>query len=265
MSRKVICWIFGVATMLFLIGPLVAIIPLAFTSNVFLTYPIQAFSLRWFSSLMASDTWHRSIINSLLIGISSTCAATLLGTMAALGLRGKRLPFALTIKTVFLLPMVVPAVVLGVGMQIVFGRIGVASTFTGVIAAHTVLALPFVLLNVSGALAAIPSSLERAASSLGAKPVNVFFRVVLPLAMPGIASGAAFAFATSLDEVVITLFVAGPNQWTLALQMFSGLRENITPEVTAAASLLISGTLCLIAVSALFKRKNSNKIRVKTA
>ncbi|WP_175759899.1 ABC transporter permease [Burkholderia anthina] len=265
MLRKIISAVVAIVVMVFLIGPILAILPLAFTSNIFLTYPIHAFSFRWFETLLNSDTWHRSIVNSLLIGASSTFLATVLGTMAALGLRGKRLPFAGAVKTAFLLPMVVPAVVLGVGTQIVFGRMGIASTYTGVIAAHTVLALPFVLVNVLGSLLAIHPSLERAASSLGARPLSIFFRVVLPLAMPGIVSGAVFAFATSLDEVVITLFVAGPNQWTLALQMFSSLRENVTPAVTAAAFILILGTMTLIGATALVKMRMQRGAQMKSA
>ncbi|AXL53973.1 polyamine ABC transporter permease (plasmid) [Paraburkholderia caffeinilytica] len=265
MLRKIVSVIVAVVIMVFLIGPIVAILPLAFTSNIFLTYPIHAFSFRWFETLMSSDTWHRSIVNSLIIGSCSTLLATVLGTMAALGLRGKRLPFAGAVKTAFLLPMVVPAVVLGVGTQIVFGRMGIASTYIGVIAAHTVLALPFVLVNVLGSLSAINPALERAASSLGAKPLSIFVRVVMPLAMPGIVSGAVFAFATSLDEVVITLFVAGPNQWTLALQMFSSLRENVTPAVTAAAFVLILGTMTLIGVTALVKARLQRGAALKGA
>jgi putative spermidine/putrescine transport system permease protein len=246
---------FAIAIMVFLIGPILTILPLAFTSNTFLTYPIHAFSLRWFDALLESDAWARSIVNSLTVGAGSTLLATVLGTLAALGLRGKHLPFAGMAKTLFLLPMVVPAVVLGVGMQIVFGRMGIASTYLGVMVAHTVLALPFVLVNVLGSLSAIDRSMERAASSLGAGRFKTFWYVLLPLAMPGIASGAVFAFATSLDEVVVTLFIAGPNQWTLALQMFQSLRENVTPIITAAASVLIAGTLLLIGGSALVKMR----------
>lgn len=253
--KKVITTTYAIAVMLFLIGPMLAILPLAFTSNTFLTYPIHAFSLRWFTSLLDSDAWMHSIINSLTVGAGSTLLATVLGTLAALGLRGKQLPFAGLAKTVFLLPMVVPAVVLGVGMQIVFGRMGIASTYLGVVVAHTVLALPFVLVNVMASLAAIDRSMERAASSLGAGRFKTFLYVLLPLAMPGIASGAVFAFATSLDEVVVTLFVAGPNQWTLALQMFQSLRENVTPIITAAAFLLIVGTLLLIGAMTFVKSR----------
>ncbi|MCY0389531.1 ABC transporter permease [Robbsia sp. Bb-Pol-6] len=254
--KKVCTTAYAMVVMLFLIGPLLAILPLAFTSNTFLTYPIHAFSLRWFQSLFDSDAWARSIVNSLAVGAGATLLATVLGTLAALGLRGKRLPLAGLAKTMFLLPMVVPAVVLGVGMQIVFGRMGIASTYTGVVVAHTVLALPFVLVNVLGALATIDRSMERAAGSLGAGRVETFRYVLLPLAMPGIASGAVFAFATSLDEVVVTLFVAGPNQWTLALQMFSSLRENVTPIITAAAFLLIVGTLLLIGAMSVVKARS---------
>jgi putative spermidine/putrescine transport system permease protein len=141
--------------------------------------------------------------------------------------------------------MVVPAVVLGVGMQMLFVTLGLASTYPGVIVAHSVLCIPFVIVSVSASLQGIDRAVEKAASSLGAPPVTVFRRVTFPLALPGIISGAVFAFATSLDEVVITLFVAGPNQRTLARQMFSSIRENISPTVVAAALLLIIGTLCL--------------------
>ncbi|MBV4542797.1 ABC transporter permease [Pseudomonas vlassakiae] len=258
--KKVVFFLVALATIIFLIGPLLAILPLAFTSNVFLTYPIGELSLRWFDVVFNNDVWHRSMVNSLIMGVGSTFLATVLGTLAALGLRNKNVPCVSLLKTVFLLPMVVPAVVLGVGMQIVFAKLGLASSYTGVIIAHTVLALPFVLISVLDSLAGIHSSLERAAASLGAKPFATFRHVVLPLAAPGIGTGAVFAFATSLDEVVITLFLAGPNQTTMALKMFSSLRENVTPAVTAVAFILILITLVLIGAAALMKRRSNHEV-----
>lgn len=237
--------LFGVAVVAFLLMPIVAILPLAFTSSVFLTYPIEDYSLRWFTELATADAWRLSIVNSLIIGLGATLLSTLLGTLAALGMRSEALPLGSLLRTVFLLPMVVPAVVLGVGMQMLFVTFGLASTYLGVIVAHSVLCIPFVVVSVSGSLQGIDRAVEKAASSLGAPPVTVFRRVTFPLALPGIISGAVFAFATSLDEVVITLFVAGPNQRTLARQMFSSIRENISPTVVSAALLLIIGTLCL--------------------
>ena len=236
---------FGVAIVAFLVMPIAAILPLAFTSSIFLTYPIADYSVRWFTELATADSWRLSIMNSLIIGLGATLLSTFLGTLAALGMRSETLPMANLLRTVFLLPMVVPAVVLGVGMQMLFVTLGLASTYLGVIVAHTVLCIPFVIVSVSASLQGINRAVEKAASSLGAPPVTVFRRVTFPLALPGIISGAVFAFATSLDEVVLTLFVAGPNQRTLARQMFSSIRENISPTVVAAALLLIVGTFCL--------------------
>ncbi|MBP0580093.1 ABC transporter permease [Labrys sp. LIt4] len=236
---------FGALVVAFLVIPLAAILPLAFTDSVFLTYPMTGPSTRWFDTLATSEAWQRSIVNSMIVGTGATVLSTVVGTLAALGLRRNLVPFSGVLRSIFLLPMVVPAVVLGVGMQILYARLGLASSYAGVIIAHAVLCVPFVLVNVSGSLASIDPALERAAASLGASPGTVFRAVTFPLALPGILTGAAFAFATSLDEVVITLFVAGPNQTTLARQMFSSLRENISPAIAAAAFLIILITLIL--------------------
>lgn len=242
--------IFGIAAAAFLILPIVAILPLAFTSSIFLNYPIPGVSLRWFEELGRTVQWRNSIVNSLIIGSGATVLSVVLGTLAALGLRGRALPFPNVLRTIFLLPMVVPAVVLGVGLQISLAQIGLASSYPGVIVSHAVLCVPFVIISVSTALQGIDPRVERAAASLGASPTRVFRRVTMPLAMPGIVTGAVFAFATSLDEVVLTLFVAGPNQRTLARQMFSSIRENISPAIAAAALLLIVGTLLLALLAA---------------
>lgn len=257
MAGRLLSVVFTLLVVVFLIGPVITILPLAFTSTTFLTYPIPEFSWRWFEDLVASEAWRRSIVNSLIVGSSATLLSTVLGTMAALGLRGGALPFNNGLRTFFLLPMVVPAVVLGVGAQILYGRWGLADTYLGVIVAHTVLCLPFVIVNVTAALGNINPSVERAAGSLGAGPLRAFRYVTLPLALPGIVSGAVFAFATSLDEVVITLFVAGPNQRTLARQMFSSIRENISPTVVSAAFILIVGTICLAALAWVLRRRRT--------
>ncbi|MFZ1467868.1 MAG: ABC transporter permease [Paracoccaceae bacterium] len=248
--------IYATLIVIFLTAPLLVILPLAFTSSAFLTYPIPAFSTRWFEELVINSVWSRAILNSLVIAGSTTLLATVLGTLAALGLRSQDLGMKSQFRTLFLLPMVVPAVVLGVGMQALFVRLGINSTYMSVIVAHTVIAMPFVLISVSGALTGIDRRVERGAESLGAPPWKVFFLITLPLAMPGVLSGAALAFATSLDEVVLTLFVAGPNQRTLARQMFSTLRENISPAIASAAFIIIIGTV-LIALALLLVRRKS--------
>ncbi|QRQ83224.1 ABC transporter permease [Paralysiella testudinis] len=246
---------FGTLAVLFLVAPLFAILPLAFTSSVFLTYPIPDWSTRWFQELATADAWRRSIINSLMIGGGTTLLATILGTMAALGLRQQGMRFAAPLRTLFILPMVVPAVVLGVGMQLLFAQLGLANTYLGVIVAHSIVAIPLVFITVSGAVAGLDKRVELAAESLGASPFTVLRKITLPLAAPGIVSGAVLAFATSLDEVVLTLFVAGPNQRTLARQMFSTIRENISPAIAAAALIFIVGTIVLGVVTTLLRRR----------
>ncbi|MFT3688367.1 ABC transporter permease [Paenirhodobacter sp.] len=236
--------IFGVLAVTFLMAPLLAILPLAFTGSDLLSYPIPSWSTRWFQELWLSDVWRRSIINSLVIGAGATALATVVGTLAALGLR-RAFPGAELLRSTLLLPMVIPAVIIGVGMQIVFVRMGLTNTHLGVIIAHSVVALPFVVVNVSNGLRGIDTRVEQAALSLGAHPVKVFGVITLPLAMPGILSGAVLAFATSLDEVILTLFIAGPNQRTLARQMFSSIRENISPAIASAAFLFILGTIVI--------------------
>lgn len=265
MALAILRGAFGAAVVAFLIAPLVAILPLAFTDSIFLTYPIPGFSLRWLAELWLSASWRLAIVNSLIVGGAATLLSVVLGTLAALGLRDGALPLTGLVRTLFLLPMVVPAVVLGVGLQVLLGRLNLASTYPGLIVAHTVLCVPFVVVSVSASLQGVPAGVERAAASLGAPPATVFRRITLPLAMPGVISGAVFAFATSLDEVVVTLFVAGPNQRTLARQMFSSIRENISPAVIAAALLLIVGTLCLAGLAALLRRREARREPLQVA
>ncbi|GLS37431.1 polyamine ABC transporter permease [Mesorhizobium tianshanense] len=255
--------VFGSAVVFFLLAPVVAILPLAFNSSIFLNYPIESFSSRWFVELSENETWRRSIVNSLIIGAGATILSTVLGTLAALGLRSAWLPFSSTIRTVFLMPMVIPAVVLGVGLQMLYVRTGLSSTYLGVIIAHAVLCVPFVVVSVSGSLNGMDPWIERAAASLGAPPARVFRFVTLPTIMPGLVTGMVFAFATSLDEVVLTLFVAGPNQRTLARQMFSSIRENISPAVAAAAFVMIVGTLSLAALVGYIRWRRSKAVSPK--
>lgn len=253
--------LFAALMVAFLIIPLIVILPLAFTSSALLVYPVPGWSMRWFTELVENDAWRRAIVNSLIIGSGTTVLATALGTLASLGLR-QRLPYiGSALRTLFMLPMVVPAVVLGIGMQILLAHLGLANTYAAVIIAHTVIAVPFVIISVAGALAGIDRRVELAAASLGASPATVFHRVTLPLAMPGVLSGAVLAFATSLDEVVLTIFVAGPNQRTLARQMFSTIRENISPAIASSAFLFITGTV-LIGALVLAVRSRAPKAAV---
>ncbi|MDB6454095.1 ABC transporter permease [Falsirhodobacter sp. 20TX0035] len=237
--------VWGILCVLFLMGPLIVVLPIAFNAGGFVSFPIQGWSLRWFAVLFGDPGWRLSIWNSLIVGLASSALATMLGTLAALGLRGRvGVPVVLA-RMVFLLPMATPAVVLGVGMQLIYARLGLGSTYAGLIIGHAVLSIPFTLLSVTAALASVDRGVERAAASLGAPPPTVLWLVTLPMALPGIVTGFVFAFANSLDEVVLTIFLAGPNQRTLARQMFLQLRDNLSPAIAAAAFTFIIATICI--------------------
>jgi putative spermidine/putrescine transport system permease protein len=236
----------AVLTLLYLILPVLAIVPLSFSSSTFLVYPIPGWSMRWYQNLVASDEWRMAAKNSFIIAPSATVVATILGTLAAIGLtkanfRGKGLLMAILIS-----PMIVPVVVVGVGMYLFFAPLGLANTYIGLILAHASLGVPFVVTTVAATLQGFNYNLVRASLSLGANPMKTFFRITLPVIAPGVISGALFAFATSFDEVVVTLFLAGADQTTLPRQMFTGIRENISPTIAALATILIIFSTCLL-------------------
>lgn len=227
------------AILLFLLTPILVIIPLSFSNSSFLSYPIPGWSLRWYEELFASADWARATRNSFIVAPLATVLATTLGTLAAMGLAriqffGKGLLTGLLIA-----PMVVPIVVVGVSAYLFFAKIGLSDSYAGLVLVHAALGAPFVLTTVMATLQSFNQNLVKASLSLGAGPVQTFFRVTLPVIAPGVISGALFAFATSFDEVVVTLFLAGPSQTTLPRQMFTGIRENISPTIAAVATLLI--------------------------
>ena len=242
---------------IFLMAPILAIMPLSFSSGSYLTYPLPGLSLRWYEDFINSPRWMMSLKNSIIIGVASTVLSMVLGTLAALGLAQWKRKFKPLVLAVVLSPVVVPGVITAVGLYFFFAPIGLTGSYLGLILAHTALATPFVVIPVSATLQSFDMNLARAAgASLGASPLYAFRRVILPLILPGLASGALFAFATSFDEVVIVLFMAGPEQRTLPREMFSGIRENISPTITAAAVILTTVSAILLATMEGLRRRN---------
>jgi putative spermidine/putrescine transport system permease protein len=244
-----------VAIFVFLLVPVLAVIPLSFNAGSFLTYPMAGFSMRWYEDFFTSPRWLPALSNSLFIGSIATLISTLFGTAAALGMdRMGGIPRQI-LSAVFLMPVVVPVVVIGSSLYALFASLGLTGSYLGLIMAHALLGAPFVVITVAATLAGFDRSLLRAALSLGATPFQAFRRVTLPLILPGVVSGAIFAFATSFDEIVVTLFLAGPQQRTLPLQMFDGVREQISPTITAAATLLFLVSVALVGVIELLRRR----------
>jgi putative spermidine/putrescine transport system permease protein len=246
---KVGWWAWRVAcvgVLAFLLLPILVIIPLSFSDSSFLVYPIPGWSLKWYDNLLTSPEWLRAAKNSFIVAPAATVIATVLGTMAAVGLARTNFAFKGALMSVLIAPMVVPIVVVGVSAYLFFAPLGLVDSYAGLIIVHAALGAPFVVTTVLATLQGFNQNLVRASLSLGANPLTTFFRVTLPVIAPGVISGALFAFATSFDEVVVTLFLAGPDQVTLPRQMFTGIRENITPTIAAVATLLILFTTTLL-------------------
>ncbi|GIX10240.1 ABC transporter permease [Elioraea sp.] len=240
-------WAVTLAVLAFLVAPILAIVPLSFSAGSFLHYPLPGLSLQWYREFFGSPFWIDSVVNSLIIGAGATALATTLGTLAAFGLWLARLPARGVVLAVLIAPMVVPSVVAAVGLLFAYAPVGLANSHAGMILAHTALAAPFVVVTVSATLSGFDRTLLRAAAASGAGPATAFRRVVLPLIAPGVAAGALFAFAISLDEVVVALFLAGPGQRTLPRQMFAGLNDNLSLAIAAAATILIALSILLMA------------------
>ncbi len=243
---SVLLWVFSGLILLFLILPLVAILPLSLSSSTILAYPVPGFSFRWYEDFFTNAIWMEALRTSLLLAVVVTIIATAIGTMAALGLRGSQSGLARVARALLLLPLVMPVVILAVAIFYLYAVLGLVGSFWGLVLAHTVLALPFVVVTVSASLARFDVRLLHAAASLGAAPLRSFFSIQLPLIRPGMLAGAVFAFVTSFDELVVTLFVGGPAYRTLPRQIWSGVRDSVTPTITAAAVVLALATIVAV-------------------
>ena len=250
--------------LVFLIAPILVILPLSFNAEPYFTFTEgmlrldpEAWSLRWYREVITDEAWTGALANSLIIGTAATALATLLGTLAALGLSSPHMPARRLVMGFLISPLVTPVIIAAAGMFFFYTRLGLGQTHLGLILAHAALGAPFVVITVTATLAGYDHDLTRAAASLGAGPVHIFRSVQLPLIAPGVISGALFAFATSFDEVVVVLFLAGVEQRTIPRQMWAGIRENISPAILAVAAFLIVFALCLLWAVAWLRKRSS--------
>ena len=251
------------AIFFFLVFPLVVIIPLSFNAVPFFTFTKEmlafdpaGYSLKWYEDFFTNLNWQGAVQNSVIIAIFSTLISTTLGTLAALGLSRAQMPYRTLIMSILISPMIVPLIISAAGMFFFYSRIGIQGTHIAVILAHAALGTPFVVITVTATLSGFDNNLIRASSSLGAPPSTTFFRVIVPLITPGVISGALFAFITSFDEVVVVLFVGSYRQRTIPWQMFSGIREQISPTILAVATLLVVVSILLLFTIELLRRRN---------
>ncbi len=247
----------------FLIAPILVVIPLSFNAENFFTFTPgmlafepEAYSLRHYRNFFTSDDWQQALWNSVKIAPAATLLSVGLGTLAAIGLAQPHVPARRAIMAILISPMIVPLIISAAGMYFFYSRIGLQGTYLGVVLAHAALGIPFVIITVTATLVGFDRSLTRAAANLGAGPVTTFFRVQMPLILPGVISGGLFAFITSFDEVVVVIFVGSASQQTLPWQMFIGLREQISPTILAVATILVAVSIVLLATVEVLRRRS---------
>ena len=253
----------------FLIAPLFVILPLSFNAEQYIHFSAkmlaldpEGFSLRWYEDMIygTKNPWGLATKNSLIIAFFATIGSTLLGTVAALGLSSRHMPYKAAFMALLISPMIVPLIISGTAIFFFMAKVGLAATHTGIVIAHIILGTPFVVITVTATLTGFDHSVTRAAASLGSNPVHTFRKITLPLIMPGVISGALFAFVTSFDEVIVVLFLAGLENTTIPIQMWVGLREQLSPTILAVATCLIVMST-LILVSAELLRRRSDRLR----
>ena len=256
----------------FLIAPIVVLIPLSFNAEPYftfshgmLTFDPAAFSTRWYQDIINNPQWIHSIKNSIIIGFFATIFATFFGTLAAWGLSRPQTPFRVPLMGLLISPMIVPLIITATGLFFFYSATGLAHSYAGIILAHAMLGIPFVIITVTATLVGFDHSLTRAAASLGAPPITTFRKVILPLILPGVISGALFAFVTSFDEIVVVLFVASYDQQTIPLQMWNGIREQISPTILAVATILVIFSITLLTAIELLRRRSERLRGVSAA
>ncbi len=264
----------------FLIAPIFVILPLSFSSSPFfeftrefMNFEPEAWSLRWYRQMVGiasvgdttvvSNKWMLGTRNSFIIGISATFLATALGTVAALGLSRRNMPFKGTIMAILISPMIVPLIITSAGMFFFYSKIGLTHTYLGLILAHTALGTPFVVITVTATLTGFDTNLIRASQSLGADTMRTFFKVIMPLILPGVISGALFAFITSFDEVVVVMFVGSVEQITIPKQMWAGLRQETSPVILCMATCLVALSIFLLTTVELLRRRSERLRGIK--
>ncbi len=247
----------------FLIAPILTIIPLSFNAENFFTFTPamlafdpDGYSLKHYRDFFSNPDWQQALRNSVQIAPAATILSVSLGTLAAIGLSQTHVPFRRAIMAILISPMIVPLIISAAGMYFFYSRIGLQGTYLGVVLAHAALGIPFVIITVTATLVGFDDSLTRAAANMGANPVRTFFKVQMPLILPGVISGGLFAFITSFDEVVVVLFVGSAGQKTLPWQMFTGLREQISPTILAVATILVVISIALLTTVELLRRRS---------
>ncbi|MEP6609033.1 MAG: ABC transporter permease [Burkholderiaceae bacterium] len=250
-------WAFSILVLVFLLAPILIVILMSFSASASLEFPPRGLSLQWYAKYFSSAAWLGATWVSFKVALGTTALATVLGTLASFGLVRGNFPGKPLLYALVLSPLVIPGVVVAVALYLLFGRLGLVGSPFGLVLAHTTIALPFVIVNVSISLKTFDRNIERAAMSAGADPLRTFRYVTLPLIRPGFVAGALFAFMASFDELIIAIFLAGRNATTLPKRMWDSVLLETDPVIAAISTLLIVGTLIFLALATGVRQRGS--------
>jgi putative spermidine/putrescine transport system permease protein len=245
----------GALTVFYLLAPTLVIVPMSFTEARILSFPPEGFTLAWYERMVTDRQWSTGLVNSFQVAILTAILATVLGTLAALGLSRGRFLGRTAINALVLSPLIVPVVVIAIGMFGVFVQWRISGSLIGLVVAHTALALPFVVVAVSTSLRTMDRNLELAAANLGADHWRTFTRITFPIILPGVLTGAIFAFITSWDEVVIAIFMTSARFRTLPVEMWEQVRQAVDPTVAAVSTTLLVVTTALLVLLLVVRRE----------
>ena len=255
--RRSWLYAFCALVILFLIGPSLIVIPMSFSSSRFLTFPPPEWSLRWYRAYLGAVEWRDATTVSLVAAVLTMIVSTVLGTMAAYGLHAAKGRLAGIAQVIFALPMMIPVILIAIGVFLFYAPIGLNNTIPGIVLAHSALAIPLVVITVSAGLRSYDMNQELVARNLGASRMRAFLDVTVPQLRISIFSAALLAFITSLDEVVVSLFIAGGERATLTRRMFAALRDEIDPTIAAISTLLITLSVVLLGTTQLLQRRRA--------
>ncbi|SIO72455.1 putative spermidine/putrescine transport system permease protein [Burkholderia sp. GAS332] len=259
-EQRLWLYVFCALVMMFLVVPCAIVVPMSFSNASYLEFPPRIWGTRWYHAYFSSDEWRAATGVSFRVAASSTLVATVTGTTAAYALRAIESRWTRWLRAVLMLPMMVPLILIAIGTFFVYVRVDLNNTITGLVIAHTMLALPFVIISVNGGLETYDANQELVARSLGASRLKAFSTVTLPQIKLSVYAGIFFAFMTSFDEVVVALFVSGGDNATLTRLMFEDIRDQLDPTITAISTLLIS--ISVISLLALQWIGGSKKARL---
>ena len=253
--RRLLMAALGALTVFYLLAPTLVIVPMSVTEARILSFPPEGFSLQWYERMFTDRQWSTGIVNSAQVAVLTAILATVLGTLAALGLTRGRFPGRSLVNAVALTPLIVPVVVIAIGMFSLFVQWKISGSLLGLVLAHTALALPFVIVNVGTSLRTMDRNLELAAANLGADPRRTFTRITLPIILPGVLAGAIFSFITSWDEVVVAIFLTSARFRTLPVEMWEQVRQAVDPTVAAVSTTLLVVTSVLLLLLLVVRRQ----------